>query len=155
MKTILYVIFIFAGLCFSQQIKAQEKCTCTKCNGEGMCDEDTPRKCIFCTGGYNTCNTCDGDGLEPCYRCNKTGIAQITCNACGGSGKLNGENCGTCGGDGLEDKSCINCDGKGWNKCHSCGGDGRLICNMCGGDGEKYWRNICPNCGGTGKVDCE
>lgn len=155
MKTIFSIILLLSSLTYSGIALSQEKCVCPDCNGEGMVDEPFARPCNFCTGGYNTCNTCHGDGQEACYRCNETGTADITCRACNGAGKINEDTCGTCGGDGLEGISCINCSGKGWNHCHSCNGEGRFICNMCGGAGEKVWRNACQRCSGTGQVDCE
>ena len=155
MNKFLSIFILLVSLQFSFHLSAQDKCTCPKCNGEGMCDENFARPCNYCTGGYNSCGTCGGDGQEACYRCNETGIVQMTCEACHGSGKVNDETCGACGGDGQVDQTCINCGGKGWNTCHSCGGQGRTVCNMCGGAGEKVWRNTCPTCGGSGQVNCE
>ncbi|MBK9190725.1 MAG: hypothetical protein IPM77_04000 [Crocinitomicaceae bacterium] len=151
-----YILFLFLfGLISTQQLFAQEKCVCPTCNGEGLNPVPTEwRDCDFCTKGYNTCNTCDGDGQEPCHRCNETGIAQLPCRECNGYGKINGETCGVCGGDGIEEMVCANCEGKGSYNCHSCGQLGKFICNMCGGEGGKLWKGTCPKCNGTGEIIC-
>lgn len=153
MKLTLLILVLMSGLLCSPSVSAQNQCTCPKCNGEGMCDEDFARPCNFCDGGSNTCGSCNGDGRIPCYRCNETGVISMPCSKCGGSGSINGEPCGNCT-NGEESQQCINCSGRGYFDCTNCHGEGSITCNMCGGAGEKVWRNTCPNCGGTGHIDC-
>lgn len=90
-----------------------------------------------------TCEHCGGAGKVNCSNCNGTG--KINCSAifgCGGSGT-----CWWCGGDGIRaGMTCSYCGGSG--RCSYCSGTGKEDCWWCSGTGKR----TCWYCGGSGKT---
>lgn len=81
---------------------------------------------------------------DPCYKWTEYAFVEITCEHCGGTGKVN---CTYCNGTGKI--TCWWCNGSG--KCPWCGGWGTwllILCPFCGGTGK------CSACGGTGLMNC-
>jgi DnaJ-class molecular chaperone len=156
MKKLLTIALLFLSLLlFNFPADAQNYCTCPKCAGSGMADEDSPRPCNFCNGGTIPCRRCNGKTKETCGQCFGSGTVVVKCKVCYGTGNKDGVSCEACGGDGENTETCISCEGLGYWPCGSCGGSGIEVCNMCGGTGQKLWQNTCPQCSGSGKIECE
>jgi DnaJ-class molecular chaperone len=57
----------------------------------------------------STCETCDGDGLAICDRCEGEGVRDCTCMDCGDEHEVK---CRTCKGSGRLSTPCPDCKGK-------------------------------------------
>ncbi|NMX21789.1 hypothetical protein C5S30_05035 [ANME-1 cluster archaeon GoMg4] len=79
-----------------------------------------------------TCPYCGGDG---------TITSKVTCDTCGGDGKVM---CTACGGDGKIAYGLLTCP--------TCGGTGQVTCSDCGGRGYKMVRKTCSHCNGRGYI---
>jgi len=119
------------------------QCQCSSCSGTGWVSTD-PVPCVKCgSSGAESCMRCLGKGTELCNQCFNSGVVNVTCGSCSGSGEVDDVRCESCSGSGKVLETCISCDGMG-----------RWDCGRCGGDGSKVWQEPCGNCGQTGQVDC-
>ncbi len=111
--------------------------------------------CEECRGNRRIeCALCEGSGEEPCRQCYG---GRISCNACGGSGSVQGHtteyiwNYQTNSTEPVTryvTHSCNSCGGYGSFSCHNCNGSGLVVCVSCNGDGDLR----CETCDEQGKV---
>ncbi|MDQ7779283.1 MAG: hypothetical protein RDV41_06190 [Planctomycetota bacterium] len=122
---------------------------CETCGGSGAIKGPNCKRCEG--SGKLKCTQCEGVGTAPCPDCTGTGVVErweektVKCEACGGKGKIWGDN------------KCTECDGKGTVKrkvrkdpvpCKICAGQGRIPCKSC-----EEGRVECPDCKGRGSDD--
>jgi len=88
-----------------------------------------------------------GGGFSTCYSCDGSGVDTTTCDACSGSGDID---CKKCGGTGKKDSEAKKKDTK---KCKKCEGKGLIDCQECKGEG--YVKVPCSDCEGRYKSDLE
>ena len=99
------------------------------------------------------CGACDGAGSVTCESCDGEGKIEENCDACGGTGMVDGEDCEACGGAGtVEGEDCEACNGAGSKTCEECDGAGEVAC-----DGTESTNTINATCTEDGKVErrCE
>lgn len=129
MKKIELIIALAITMCITAlaHSEAISRGICGTCRGSGR--TELSHRCGACSGGYQRCSNCRGNGEYTCGQCGGGGTVTVygevqTCNLCGGSGS---ETCGSC-------------DGAGSNMCGFCGGSGDIVaeftCNACGGSGQ-------------------
>lgn len=89
---------------------------------------------------YDECETCEGDGVEDCPKCE---YGYVDCEDCDG-----GYVCGDCGFPEdececyeYEETECPSCNGEGRVSCNNCDGKGYVTCTKCEGGGEYIMQN--------------
>ncbi len=123
MKVYLSIPFTF--LLYSYSIA---QCQCPVCSGSGWIDNATV-SCVKCGGnGAESCMRCLGKGTELCNQCFNSGVVNVKCGSCNGSGEVDNVRCESCSGSGKVQELCISCNGLGRWDCGRCGGSGQEIC---------------------------
>ena len=147
-------IYLSIFLTFFLYSFAIAQCQCPNCSGSGWVDKE-PVSCVKCGGsGVESCMRCLGKGTELCNQCFNSGVVNVKCGICNGSGEVDDLTCTVCSGSGKVSEVCISCDGMGrWN-CGRCGGSGQETCSLCDGSGSKVWKEPCGQCRQTGQIDC-
>lgn len=103
---------------------------------------------------------------DECDYCDGSGLASLTCSACGGTGvkyhassETRPKECYNCYGTGV--RRCETCGGEGYTRCQYCNGHGSYQCTVCNGYGiividpsRPHLSPSCNNCNGTGYEKC-